>query len=50
MSLIGLRPIGSNQRGEVAVVVKKNSPIRENSFKKIEAYMRSSRISAYANQ
>jgi len=40
----------TNERVEVAVGLKKNSPIRENSFKTFEAYMRSSRISAYANQ
>jgi len=39
MSLIGLRPIGANERGELAVVIKKNSPSRENSFKTFEAYM-----------
>jgi hypothetical protein len=43
-------PSKARERGELAVVIKKNSPIRENSFKKFEAYMRSSLVSAYANQ
>jgi hypothetical protein len=43
-------PLKLNGRRELAVVIKKNSPIRENSFKTFEAYMRIDSVSAYANQ